>query len=65
MYARRDQYRSSFGAFTARERDLARSRARRDALDGVTGSADGLADAAGIAAPPPAADGTSHGAEGR
>ncbi len=65
MFARRDQYRSSFGAFTARERDLARSRARRDALDGPTAAAEGLADPAGTAAAPPPSDGTSHAAGGR
>jgi hypothetical protein len=33
MSAERDQYKSNYAAFTARERELARSRARRDTLD--------------------------------
>jgi hypothetical protein len=33
MAIRRDQFKSSYGAFTSRERDLARSRALRDARD--------------------------------
>jgi hypothetical protein len=33
MATTRDQFRSSYGAHTARERALERSRARRDALD--------------------------------
>jgi hypothetical protein len=33
MTIRRDQFKSSYGAFTSRERDLERSRALRDARD--------------------------------
>lgn len=65
MHARRDQYRSSFGAFTARERDLARSRARRDALDPASAPAVEHTDAPRIAAPAPSVDVAAHGAGGR
>lgn len=33
MFARRDQYKSSYGAFTAQQRELERGRERRDARD--------------------------------
>jgi hypothetical protein len=33
MPSEKDQSRSSYGAFTARERELERSRARRDVID--------------------------------
>ena len=54
MSAGRDQFKSSFGTFTARERELERSRAHRDARDERdardavrdTGSKDGQPDPA-------------------
>jgi len=46
----RDQFRSSFGAFKVRERELERNRARHDVRDPV--SREGAADAEGVAPRP-------------
>ena len=48
MATTRDQFRSSYGAHSARERALERSRARRDALDAAL-------DAPGVGGQPGAA----------
>jgi hypothetical protein len=46
----KDQFKSSYGAFTARERELERSRARRDARD-ARDAAPETGDAGGRPAP--------------
>ncbi|MDF1506297.1 hypothetical protein [Roseisolibacter sp. H3M3-2] len=51
MSVRRDQFKSSYGAFSARERELARSRALRDARDASDAAAERSAGSAAHATP--------------
>ncbi len=48
----KDQFKSSYGAFRSRERELERNRALHDAREAAT--SDGAADPGGAASPPTA-----------